>query len=149
MDNIIKQSINSRKEAFTNAYDIKDEKIINKIDDLFKRVEELGNECKDIMEFETKFASSPLNTEYTNLFTEIASSCSPIVYESESIPENSNTVADEFKDDLKFAAREATQPLRRAAHQEAYDKVRDIPVVNEALGIKQHIDFFGRFRKKD
>ena len=34
------------------------------------------------------------------------------------------------------------------ARQEAYDTIRDIPIVGDAMTVKQHFDFFSRFRKK-
>ena len=95
------------------------------------------------MEFETAFASSPLCSEYSNLFVQIMNTESttdgvaPVQEES-----TEYTIQDELKDDMERA-------VRRRARQDAYDKVRDIPVVGQAMEVKQHFDFFNRFRKKD
>ena len=51
---MIKQSIDSRKQAIYNMYNITDTNLINKIDDLFNRMESLGSTCTDSMDFETK-----------------------------------------------------------------------------------------------
>ena len=72
MDNIVKQSIESRKNAVLAAYKIEDKKYLDKIDNLFNRINELGETCSDSMDFETKLASSPLNQEYIDLFTELS-----------------------------------------------------------------------------
>ena len=73
MDQYIKQSIQSRKEAIFNAYEVgADGK--KKIEALFTEIEKLGEKCKDVGEFESEFASSPLNQKYLDLFTEIATS---------------------------------------------------------------------------
>lgn len=45
---------------------------MKKIDDLFGEIEKLGTECKDVSEFENKFAASPLNQKYMDIFTELA-----------------------------------------------------------------------------
>ena len=86
------------------------------------------------MKFETDFASSPLAKEYSNLFVEITQINNPSEEKKE------NYVMDELKDDIKHN-------VRRQARQEAYDKVRDIPGVGDALTVKQHFDFFSRFKK--
>ena len=56
--------------------------------------------------------------------------------------EKEESVLEEIGDD-------AARYVRRKARQEAYDKVRDVPVVGEVLTAKQHFDFINRFRKKD
>ena len=67
MDKIVKQSIEARRNAFDTSYEIKDENLKKEIDALFDKINRLGEEAKDAMDFETKFASSELNIEYTNL----------------------------------------------------------------------------------
>ena len=143
MNEILKPSIESRKTALFSAYDIKDPKNLQAIDNYFKKLEEFAKDYNDVMEFETAFASSTLCKEYSDLFvqimnTENTSSGEAPVKEIE----EEYTIQDELKDDMERA-------VRRRARQEAYDKVRDIPVVGEAMTAKQHFDFFNRFRKKD
>ena len=151
MNDLVKASIESRKNAVFNAYNITEQSIIEKIDNLFKRINEFGENCTDSMDFESKFASSELNQEYIQLFTEIATGCSQIVRQSE---ENTNVKSDEeailedISSELKYQAKEAIQPIRSKIYQETYDEVRDIPIVGDILNVKQHVDFFSRFRKK-
>ena len=147
----IKTSIEARKQAFYNAYEIENSKLKEEIENLFKRIEEYANNFNDLLEFETAFATSDLNNEYIALFTKIATtekSKLPEVKEDEDIENEEEKqkgvlgmVADEVKEDVKYR-------VRRKAYTETYDKVRDIPVVGDAMNIKQHVDFFSRFKKK-
>lgn len=152
MNDLVRNSIESRKSALFNAYDIKEQSILEKIEDLFNRINEFGESCSDSTDFETKFASSNLNQEYISLFTQIATTCSAKNYNE---PNNSNVKSDEqyvkeeVASELGYELDEATRPLRRELRQEVYDEIRDIPGVGDALNIKQHIDFFGRFKKKN
>ena len=142
MNDIIKPSIESRKQALFSAYDIKDEGNLKTIDDYFKRLEEFAKDYNDVMAFETAFASSPLCKEYSDLFVQIMNTeCTtdgkaPVVDVQEEY-----TVQDELRDDMKRA-------VRRKMRQDAYDQARDVPVLGEAMTAKQHFDFFSRFRKK-
>ncbi len=154
MDEYVKQSIDSRRNALFASYDVKDAEILNKIEALFAEIEKLGKECSDAMDFEGKFAASPLNQKYLDLFTEVATKCQPKV----AAPAvDTTTMEADFKKGMAQGAAESIAdealrhvvPTRAAVHQKAYDAARDIPGVGEALSIKQHVDFFGRFRKKD
>ena len=74
MNDIKMSCIDSRKVALTSSYEGNDPEILKMIDEFFIRVEEFAHSCTDIADLETKFATSPLNTEYTNLFTKIMGS---------------------------------------------------------------------------
>ena len=132
MDDIIKASIEGRRAAFS-VYQITDQKMINKIDNYFEKLNTFAYHYDDINEFEKDFANSELSKEYTDLFIEISNKYG--------VSNSDTSLADEIKDDV-------ARGVRREVKQEAYDKVRDIPVVGEALNIKQHVDFFSRFKKK-
>ena len=142
MNDIIKPSIESRKQALFSSYDIKDEGNLKTIDDYFKRLEEFAKDYNDVMAFETAFASSPLCKEYSDLFVQIMNTeCTtdgkaPVVDVQEEY-----TVQDELRDDMKRA-------VRRKMRQDAYDQARDVPILGEAMTAKQHFDLFSRFRKK-
>ena len=73
MDKYIKRSIDSRKNAISATYDV-DTEMNKKIDKMFDKIEKIGTNCKDVGDFEAKFAASPLNQQYLDLFTEIATS---------------------------------------------------------------------------
>ena len=129
MDSIVKQCIDGRKLAFSSAYELTDV-YKKKIDELFKRIEVFGETCSDSMDFETKFASSPLNKEYTDLFTEVASNCKyilPPVVETEG-KSNKQQIAEEVLSDAKYIAKDLTMPARRKAREAFDSKMRDTPL---------------------
>ena len=130
MNEVIKQSIEGRKMAFSSAYELTDV-YKKKVDELFKRIEEFGKNCTDAMDFETKFMASPLNKEYTDLFTEVASNCKYILPPPVDNPD-AKTDAEYYRDeaisDAKYLAKNLTMPARRAAREEFDKKMRDTPL---------------------
>lgn len=148
MNEFVKQSIDGRKIAFSNSYELSSV-YQKKVDELFRKIEEFGEGCSDSLEFETKFASSPLNSEYTNLFTEIASNCKciiPDVVETKG-KSNGEVIMDEVKSDLKYAVDDITMPARRKAREALDSKIYDSPLGN----IKQAsntVSLFKRIFKK-
>ena len=134
MNDLVKNSVESRKMAIYNNYIITNQNILDKIDDYFKRLEEFASNYDDIMKFENDFLNSSLSSEYTNLFTLIVKD--EMVNESK----NENKLSEKIKDDI-------THKVRSRAKREAYDKARDIPVVGDIMNIKQHVDFFSWFKK--
>ena len=149
MNDLIKASIEARRAALFNSYEIEDISIKNEIENLFNRIIEFGETCIDTMDFETKFASSTLNQEYIALFTKIATTCKSKITESAE-DDDIEIIEDEIdlKSEMQYELKEATQPIRGQLYRKAYDEARDIPVIGDALNIKQHIDFFGKFKKK-
>ena len=130
MNEYVKQSIDGRKMAFSSAYELTDA-YKKKVDELFTRIEEFGKGCTDAMDFETKFASSPLNTEYTNLFTEVATNCKYILpppVDRTDVKSDEEYYRDEAISDAKYLAKEATMPARRAAREAFDSKMRDTPL---------------------
>ncbi len=149
MDDMIKTSIKARYDSFFNAYEINDQKIKEEIDELFIKINQLGEESKDVQEFEMKFQGSQLNTDYINLFTKIASCCKPIVYQNNKPPkENKHEVLDEVLSDAKYIADDITMPARRKAREEFDKKMRDTPLgkLEQASNMTY---LFKRFFKKD
>ena len=130
MNEVIKQSIDGRRMAFSSAYELTDV-YKKKVDELFKRIEEFGKDCTDAMDFETKFMASPLNKEYMDLFTEVASNCKYILpppVETDDGKSNKEAVMDEVISDAKYIAKDLTMPARRAAREEFDKKMRDTPI---------------------
>lgn len=150
MDNIVKTSIDGRKSAFFSAYEIKDENLIKEIDELFNKIYEFGEGCSNSTEFETSFATSPLNTEYINLFTKVAQSCSPIVREEVpvNVKSDEEILKEEIESEARYRAKEATLPARRIAREAATRAARNTPVVGDLMQAKQTFDLFSRFRKR-
>lgn len=143
MNDIKTNCIDSRRNAIFASYNVKDSGTLKMIDDYFVKLEEFSKSCTDVMDFETKFSTSPLAKEYGDLFVLVMNSEPDI---NGNMPvnevEEEYTIQDEIKDDIN-------RGIRRRARQDIYNKARDIPVVGEALTAKQHFDFFSRFKKKD
>ena len=144
MDDIVKASIDSRKSAITNAYELND-KQKNEVNDLFAKIEELGVEAKDAGDFEAKFAASPLNQQYLDLFTKIATENASSATQKSIVTGTAKGAAESI---VRSAVGAEIPTTRAAVHQKAYDAARDIPGVGEVLEVKQYADFFGRFKKK-
>ncbi len=150
MNDIVKMSIDGRKNAFYSAYEINDDNIKKEIDELFDKIYDFGKDCKDSTQFEVAFATSPLNTEYINLFTKVAQSCKPIVYESApaNVKSDEQIAKEELESELRYQAKEATLPARRIA-REAVDKAaRRTPILGDVIQAKQTMDLFGKFKNK-
>ena len=151
MDKIIKQSIDARKDAFGASFEI-DAGAQKKIDALFGEIEKLGEKCKDVGEFETEFAKSPLNQQYLDLFTEIATSSAPKTAAPKASLKGVGKmvaggaaigVAESAADQ---ALREVV-PTRAAVHQKVHDEVQVIPVVGDAVDMAQKASYLGHLGK--
>ena len=147
MDNGVKATIDARKMAFANAYELTNE-FDNEIEELFKKIYKFGESCNDAMDFENKFSSSPLNEEYMNLFVKIGSKCPAKKYDSgESTTEsNGKKIFDEASSDAKYVMDEITRPARRQARMEMDSKLRDTPLgkIEQASNM---FHLFKRFKK--
>ena len=130
MDSVVKQCIDGRKLAFSSAYELTDV-YQKKVDELFKRIEDFGASATDAMDFETKFAASPLNKEYTDLFTEVSQNCKYILpppVDNPNVKSDKEQLKDEVLSDVKYLAREASLPARRKAREAFDSKMRDTPL---------------------
>ena len=144
MNEYVKQSIDGRKMAFSNSYELSSV-YQKKVDELFRKIEELGEGCSDSLEFENKFATGSLNTEYTNLFTEIATNCKciiPLNSETE-VKSDGEVIMDEVASDLKYAVDDLTMPARRKMREKIDSKIYDSPLGN----IKQAGNTVSLFKK--
>ncbi|MBO7657064.1 hypothetical protein J6S55_00210 [Candidatus Saccharibacteria bacterium] len=149
MDKYIESSIKTRKDAIFNAYEVTDKGMVKKIDDLFSEIEKLGAECGDVSEFETKFAASPLNQKYMDIFTELAQGAATAnVAESFAKQAAVGAATNAARGAIMSATGGVVPTSRAAANQKVMDAARSIPGVGEALEVKQYADFFGRFKKK-
>lgn len=150
MDQYVKVSIDSRRDTIFNSFNVND-KFKKKIDDLFKKIEELGKTCKDSADFEAKFAASPLNQEYMDLFTELATAGTVKPLDDKAKKEQDQSMAEAVAEGVMSTAadnvKRAVLPTRASIHQKAYDEARKIPGVGEALHVKQYADLFGGFRR--
>ena len=149
MDKYIESSIKTRKDAIFNAYEVTDAGILKKIDSLFGEINTLGRSCKDVSEFENKFAASPLNQKYMDIFTELAQAqATANVAGSFAKQAAVGAATNAARGAIMSTTNGAVPTSRAAAHQKVMDAARDIPGVGEALEVKQYADLFGRFKKK-
>lgn len=141
MDESIKNSIKARYDAFEISYVLTSD-MKKEIDDLFDQIEEFGKTCKDAMDFETKFSSSPLNQEYVNMFTKVAKKCKVkgLDINDES---KAKRVAEEVGSEAKYLAKDLTMPARRKARMEFDSKMRNTPLGK----IEQANNTFWLFKK--
>lgn len=136
MDGYIKQSISTRRDAIEAFYGAGAEGK-KKVADLFDEIEELGDKCKDVGEFEAEFAKSPLNQKYLDLFTELsiagAGASGDATRNRASVVVDGvvEGVADRALDEAKWAV----LPTRAVVHQKAYDEVRKVPGLGDAIDI--------------
>ena len=117
-------------EIKLESYNKRIKEIESQLHNTGKRIEEFGETCSDSMDFETKFATSPLNKEYTDLFTEVATNCKyilPPVVETEG-KSNKQQVVEEVLSDAKYIAKDLTMPARRKAREAFDSKMRDTPL---------------------
>ena len=135
MNDILESSVNSRKNALIQA--CTNPSLMDEINEYFERVEEFAKNCIDVADFEAKFNSTELAKEYTDLFVKATST-----------GDKENVEGEFAKDIATDIVDSATHGARVRANQAAYDKARDIPVVGDVLNVKQHFDFFSRFRRK-
>ena len=138
MDNIIKQSIEGRKNAIFNSYEVSDQVMIDKIDDLFNRINDFGEKYNDVGTFESEFANSPLNNEYINIFTELA-----MKGVSNSMPSVGEMVADRVGTEIK----NSVLPSRAVRVERRNQAIRNIPIVGDIVDVGQKIDLLNKFRK--
>lgn len=138
MDDIIKQCIDGRMNVFNN-YNVTDESVFKKIEDLSKKMNEFGESCKDAMEFNDKFMKSPLNDEYNNLIVEVAK-----VGNAQNMPSAKEVIADTVIDRAKTKIR----PSRANLADKRDQALRDIPVVGDVMQARQTMDLFGKFKKE-
>ena len=138
MDDNIRKSIDARRDAFLASF-VVDAGMQKKIDALFSEIEKFGAKCKDVGEFETEFAKSPLNQEYLDLFTEIATKGAA-----------KTAVKGAAVGAVQSAAEQALQnavPTRAAVHQKASDIARDVPVLGDAIDIGEKASYIGHLGK--
>ncbi len=151
MDKLIKQSIDARKNAFSASYKV-DADMQKKIDALFAEIDKLGEKSKDVGEFETEFQKSPLNQKYLDLFTEIATKCAPKTAAPKvDTSDISKTIAGGVAAGaLESVADDAIRkvvPTWAAVHQKAYDEVRKIPGVGDAIDVAEKASYGAHLAK--
>ena len=159
MDEYIKQSIEGRKNAIGATYEVSTE-MQKKIDALFDEIKKLGAKCKDVGDFEAQFAASPLSQKYLDLFTEVATNSqtkatAPKIDKSGIAKMVATGTAVGAAESALDQAIDNVVPTRAAVHQKAYDEVRKVPGlgnaidVSEKVGYAMHLGKLFKKKKKD
>ena len=151
MDKDIIQSIKARKDAFYASFNVSAE-AQKKIDSLFEQIEKLASKCKNVGEFEAEFSKSPLNQKYLDLFTEIATKCTP---KAAAPKADTSGVGKMVAEGVAAGAAESAidqaidnvVPTRAAVHQKVYDKARKIPGVGDAIDAAEKAGYVGHLAK--
>ena len=148
MNEMVKNSVEARKQAIYNAYNIDDSNIKKTLDDFFNELEKFASKYNDIMDFENAFQSSDLNQKYIILFTEVGSKCKPKAIENDEYVESTEY---NNRSDAEYLLDELGRPARRQARQKVDDTLRSTPIIGDVMEVKQHIDLFNKFKgnKKD
>lgn len=132
MNDIKISCIDSRRNAIESSYTGNDEKILNEINNYFKKLEEFAKNCSDVSDFETKFQASPLSQEYTNLFTKIMGGNIDMKKEAKDL---AKYTTEEVIDDI-------THTARINAREEVDKELRNVPIIGDIMTTKQHFDLF-------
>ena len=130
MNEIVKNSIEARKNAIFSSYDIKDEGILLQINQYFDKLNKFGEKYDDVMKFEEDLAKDPLTKEYTDLFIMI----SIYIIPSEPEPDEATEMMNEMADDAK-------RFVRRSVKEKAASTARGIPIVGDLMQAKQYADW--------
>lgn len=142
MNEQIKSSIDARRNAF-NAYDLTD-KFKKEIDDLFTEINDFGASCDDVGDFETKFATSPLNQSYIDMFTKVATASANKEATKGATEQMAVNAAEAVTRDVIGSAVPTT---KAAVHQKVYDAARDIPGVGNAIDIGEKASYIKHLGK--
>lgn len=146
MDTYISNSINIRKQSIFDYYEVKDEKFLTEIEELFAEINSLGQASKDVSDFETKFASE-LNDKYLDLLTRIATSCPLKDVHKEQVfsdEDGKEYLKETAKDELSHLGREAYFDTRSALDSKfgIKYKIRSTPVLGQIWEVENQTSVF-------
>jgi len=127
MEQYVKQCIEARYNAFFNTYEI-DDNNKKRIDELFNKINEFGETCKDPGEFEGKFNTSSLNDEYLELFSNIATTCKQKDIEPAPVFNDEEAEQRRIKHQTKRMIEEVTRPMTRNIRWKIQDKIDETPL---------------------
>lgn len=145
MKDDIKLCVESRKNVILSSFELTSD-LSKQLDELFDKIISLAKSCSDAQDFESKFMSSELNQEYTDLYADIAQSCKCKIVQEQNIddgPSKGEKVLDEVSSDAKYLADDLTMPARRQARMKMESKLRDTPLGK----VEQARNMFYLFKK--
>ena len=151
MDQAIEATITARKKAIDDYYSIPASEE-SEVAGVFSEMETLGTRCAALGKFEKEFAASGLNDRYLALFTKLKvkkSVCANAVAQSFTQHlTNKDQLVQDVKDEAAYAVDTMTQPARHETYVEAYDELRDVPVVGDIVSEKGLIGQVAHLFKK-
>jgi hypothetical protein len=149
MDEYVKMSIDSRKNAINSMYDLHKEDV-DKVNNLFERIEEFGKSCSSATDFENIFATSELNTEYISVFTDIATKYQMKPQNQEIVNAKTATeeIAEDIKEEAEYLMDTTTQPFRAKANQEMTNQMRSMPIIGDIMYASQLKDMGDKIKYK-
>lgn len=142
MNKYIEQSIEARKNAFSLGFEINAE-MQKKIDILFAEIEELGEKCKDVGEFEAEFAKSSLNQEYMDLFTETATRLAS----KQAVSQVAKSMVGGAIEGVARNMLSNVVPTRASVNQTACDAERKVPGLGDAIDFSQKASYVAHLGK--
>ena len=137
MDQYVKGCIETRRESLENYFLIPDDRR-EEIEAVFAEMEQLGETCADAAEFEQKFAASPTNQKYMDLFQTLKPDPKAVAGAvKDSVSQRYADKKNLVKDVAEMAAfevkQEVIQPLRHEAYLEREEFLREnVPGYMEA-----------------
>ena len=149
--NAVINNIRLRRDLLFNHYDLTDE-AGQKANYLFARMEQFGLTCKDQTEFETRFASSPLNDEYNRLFIEFAA----FVKKPDNVPDMQQHRKNTAKGIAASSARHQVKSGIKSRILNALPNsftdwfvygFHRIPILGDIIGAKNNMESVGRLFK--
>lgn len=152
MDANIRNSIDIRKKSIFDYYNVKKENILNEIDELFNKMELMGESSSDVSDFEVKFANSELNNEYLKLIEKVAINCplkkehKEVVYTAE---ERKEDLKEELKDELEYLGDKAYINTKSAIDRKfgIRDKIRRTPILGTLWEVENQTDVVHNFKE--
>ena len=146
MDQYVKNSIDARRKVIDDYYTIPADKE-ELVSSLFAEIDAMGESCKDVAEFETRFQSE-FTERYNALFTQlkIKASVTANAMKESLKQKGSKEIA---KDAAGMAAMELKSAARSAARRAVWQSDPDSPVRKAEHVENQLFQIFSSFKKKD
>ena len=147
MEKGIEKSIQTRKQSIYDYYSIL-ERDKEKVEKVFSDMEHLGEECKNVAEFERRLAESPINREYMDLFKILkvkkSFAAKSMAQSYKSAMADPETRRQAVKDEVKYAIDSATHPARVRANDAMMKELYNTPVVGDLITASNSLGVLGR-----
>ena len=136
MEESVSKQIEMRRQAIDDNYTVPVQAQAA-VEQFFADMAQLGEDCADAGEFEARFAASPLNQQYLDIFPQLKVKSSVITQGikagAEARAADKELLAQDIKEEAEYMLRDIGVQLRRPVMNELRDRARDIPGVGEAV----------------